>query len=163
WRATRDFFVLPRLGFDGWYTTLRTPPQSTNKIDDDVYNVFRFTHNSLAFAQLLLWWVPRFNDIFYLRGRVTADAAALEFNHAALRSGIFLAFGDLDSGAFFDAARYTSTASAPSETEFVTGVDINYNAWVVPGSFDVQPGVTGRYRFDTQGAEVFLVVNLLSS
>jgi hypothetical protein len=34
---------------------------------------------------------------------------------------------------------------------------------VVPGSFDIQPGVSGRYRFDTGGVQVIVVMNLLAS
>jgi hypothetical protein len=163
WRATNDFFILPRLGYDGWYSTIQKPPASVNEVDDDVFNSFRYSRNSLAFAQLLFWWVPRFNDIFYLRGRATADAEERELSHVAVRPGVFIALGNLDTGVFFDAAYYTKTRLSSAESEYSTGIDLNYNLWAVPGSLDIQPGVTGRYRFDTGGAEAFLVVNVLAS
>jgi hypothetical protein len=51
-------------------------------------------------AQLLFWWVPRFNDIFYLRARATADAEERKLSHASVRPGVFLALGALDSGLY---------------------------------------------------------------
>src|SRR5262249_30138026 len=50
WRATRAFFVLPRLGFDGWYASQTRRPASLKNVDDDVVNTFRNKRQSLAFG-----------------------------------------------------------------------------------------------------------------
>src|SRR5262249_47067851 len=65
WRVRSNFFILPRLGYDGFYSTLTGTPKSSRDVDDNVYNAFRQHRNTFGFLQGLFWFVPHFNDIFY--------------------------------------------------------------------------------------------------
>jgi hypothetical protein len=163
WRVTHDFFVLPRLGFDGFYTDTLRAPTTTKGVDDDVFNAFRFTRETLTFAQLLLWWTPRFNDIFYLRGRVVFDPEAKELSHVAVRPGFFFVFGQLEASAFADGAHFQSTPFHGPENELAAGASVAYNVWSVPGSLDVRPEIDGAYRVDLGGYQVTLMLNIFAS
>ena len=55
WRATRSFFILPRLGYDGYYTTLKNVPKNLDDVDDAVFNEYRFVRDTFViFAGALL-------------------------------------------------------------------------------------------------------------
>lgn len=164
-RVTPSFFVLPRVGWDGYYINASTEPKSLFDVDDDVFNSFRFRHPSEAFAQLLDWWVPYVNDIVYLRGRVTADASARVVDHYALRLGDFLAVGNMEIGAYGDVAYYRSEPGfRPVPIGNVTGAGYAlYNMWSNDGSLDVQAGVGGRARTYDYGWEVYALVNVFAS
>src|SRR5205807_1046474 len=112
WRVFSDFFILPRAGLDGYYSTLTTTPKSSRDVDDNVYNAFRLHRNSFAFLQGLFWYVPFFNDIFYLRARGTYDIGNSQFSHASARPGFFLIFRSVEMGVFGDASYYAATVNA---------------------------------------------------
>jgi hypothetical protein len=164
-RATSDFFILPRLGFDGFYSSLGTPPKSTSGVDDDVFDPFRSNHSTLVFGQLLLWWVPTFNDIFYMRARATFDAKARTLTNVALRPGIFLAFGDLELDGFGQGALYPASASGTGKSalEALLGASAVYHAQAVPGSFSLNPGVAATLRPGSSGYEITAFVDLYAS
>ena len=149
-RLASDLFVLPRLGYDGYYTTLDSAPASSRQVDDDLYNAFRFRRNTFVFLQGLLWYVPYFNDIFYLRLRGSYDATNGGVSHASARPGTFLIFRFVEIGAYFDAQYYLATAGARATSSIDTGFGggVVVHLPVVPGSFEVRPGVTGHVRTD---------------
>jgi hypothetical protein len=166
WRVTPSFFLLPRAGFDGYYTNISQPvPLSLFDVDDDVYNDFRIKHTTELFGQVLSWWVPYVNDIFYLRGRATFDANLGVLDHYALRPGAFFAIGDFELGAYGDVAYYRATPGVRTTAiGNVTGSGYAlYNLWVNDGSFDMQAGVGGRARTYDGGWEVYALVNLFAS
>jgi len=168
WRPARTFFVLPRLGFDGFYTTLdkKTPPKSLRDVDDAVYNSFRVQRTSLAFLQSLFWFTPFFNDIFYLRTRGTFDVVNQDLSHVALRPGMFLVFNTLDIAAFVDNAFYRPTPNVPtsqSHVDVTGGANVSYTIWSGIGSFAVQPGIAGSVRANDAAWQASAFVNLFAS
>jgi hypothetical protein len=165
WRVTPSFFLLPRAGFDGYYTNVASAPVTLFDVDDDVYNDFRFRHPTELFGQLLSWWVPYVNDIFYLRGRATFDASLGVLDHYALRPGAFFAIGDVELGAYGDVAYYRATPGVRTTAiGNVTGSAYAlYNLWTNAGALDVQAGVGGRTRSYDGGWEVFAMVNVFAS
>jgi hypothetical protein len=149
-RVTPAFYILPRIGYDGYYTSLEARPTSSKDVDDDMYNGFRFKRNTFAFVQGLFWWVPYFNHIAYIRARGTMDATNGEFTHAALRPGSFVIFGVFEAGGYLDAQYFERTTGARS----TSGIDIAGGANVVfhfrtsPGSFEIRPSMMGQVRGD---------------
>ena len=149
-RVTPAFYILPRVGFDGYYTSLNARPPSSKHVDDDIYNAFRFERNSFAFLQGLFWWVPYFNHIAYLRARGTMDVTNGSFSHAALRPGTFVILGTFEAGGYLDAQYFERTTGARTSS----GIDISGGANIVlhfpimPGSFEIRPNATGQIRGD---------------
>jgi len=163
WRATRAFFILPRLGFDGWYTTLHQIPKSTTNIDDSVFNAFRTERQTFVFLQSLFWLTPFFNDIYYLRARATYDVGNAQLSHVAMRPGLLLAFGQLDINGYFETAWYQATPYVRSTAGITNsaGLTIEYNFWSGAGSLDIQPGVAGLWNdggaYTVQGILNFMI------
>lgn len=149
-RLAPDLFVLPRLGYDGYYTTLDAKPASTKNVDDEVYNAFRKRRSTFAFLQGLLWYVPFFNDIFYLRVRGTYDATHHAFSHASFRPGTFLIFRALELSVYGDAQYYAATDGVrnASSVDAAAGGGALLHLPVTPGSFEIRPGVSGLVRAD---------------
>ncbi len=148
WRATRAFFILPRLGFDGWYTTLHQIPKSTTNIDDTVFNAFRTERQTFVFLQSLFWLTPFFNDIYYLRLRATYDVGNSQLSHVAFRPGLLLAFGQLDINGYWETAWYQATPNVTTSAslESSAGLTIEYNFWSGAGSLDIQPAISGLWN-----------------
>lgn len=149
-RVNPALYILPRVGFDGYYTSLAARPASSKHVDDDVYNAFRFERNTFAFLQGLVWWVPYFNHIAYLRARGTLDATNGAFTHAAIRPGSFVILGTFEAGGYLDAQYFERTSGARTRS----GIDISGGANVVlhfpimPGSFEIRPSANGQVRGD---------------
>jgi hypothetical protein len=164
-RLRSNVFLLPRLGWDGAYGNLAYRPTVLHGVDDDVYNAYRFARPSLAFTQLLAWWVPYVNDIFYLRARATADAKIGALDHVALRPGAFFALGDAEIGAFGEATWYRATdvVGSANVTEYTGGAYLLWNLWLVPQSVDLQPGIAARTRARDGAWELVALVNVLGS
>ena len=164
-RITPNFFLLPRLGFDGFYSNVSAPPILLTNVDDEVYNDFRFKHPTETFAQLLAWWVPYINNIVYLRSRATFDPVAKALDHAAVRPGVFFAIGNAELGVYGDLAWYRATEGIRAESKVnITGSSYAlYNIWINDGSVDVQAGLGGRARTYDYGWEVYALVNVFAS
>jgi len=163
-RVSPSFYLLPRVGYDGYYTNIETRPSSLVGVDDDVFNDFRFRRPTLLYQQLMAWWVPYINDIFFLRARVNEDARR-GLSHVSVRPGALFAFGNLELGGWADGTwfRETEGLRATSKVD-VTGVGYAlYNIWASAGSLDIQPGVGGRVRADDGGWEVYALVNIFGS
>jgi hypothetical protein len=109
--------------------------------------------------------VPHFNDIFYLRTRLSMDAGAAEFSHFAVRPGLFLAFGQLDVSAFTDAAFYAATPNVrpTGEAEVTAGLQVSPHFWWRNGSFDVEPGFIGTVDATKRLWQATIFVNVLAS
>jgi hypothetical protein len=152
-RVAPNFFVLPRLGYDGSYTTLQRRPGSERDVDDDVYDAFRFTRSTFAFLQGLFWFAPHFNDIFYLRLRGTYDVGNGQFSHASARPGTFLIFGPVETAAFVDTQYYAPTPGVRTSggVDVTGGAGLLFHIVLAPGSFELRPGTTATYRA-TDGA-----------
>ena len=169
WRATRTFFILPRLGYDGYYTNLHKDPSKLNDVDDLVYNEYRFVRDSLAFLQLLFWYTPYFNDIFYLRPRATVDVRSGDVAIVAARPGALIDFGNFDINAYIDTAWYKATADPvvgrihSSSVDVEGGVTLEYNLWSGYGSLDIVPGVSAYGRANDGGWQAFAFVNVYLS
>ncbi len=169
WRATRTFFILPRLGYDGYYTNLHKDPSKLNDVDDMVYNEYRFVRDSFVFLQALFWWTPYFNDIFYLRPRVTADVRQGDLAILALRPGALLDFGNFDINAYVDAGWYKSTSDPilgvihPATVDVEGKVTLEYNIWSGYGSVDVVPNVSASWRGNDGGWQTVAGVSLYLS
>jgi hypothetical protein len=143
-RLASTLFVLPRLGYDGYYSNIPHAPASTGHVDDDVYDPFRYSQPTLAFAQVLVWYVPFFNDIFYVRGRATMNAEAGRLSHTAVRPGFLSVFGDLEVDGYADGTYYAPDPRTHSSSSFETTLSgtVAYNAPLVMGSMMLVPGVT---------------------
>lgn len=165
WRATRTFFVLPRLGYDGFYTSLAKAPKSLTNVDDDVYNAYRAKRPTFAFAQALFWWTPFFNEIVYLRSRATYDPVAGDLSHVSARPGVFLAFGALDLSVLVDGTWYAATESVRSQArvDATGGFKWAYTIWQNLGSFALQPGGAAFYRVNDGGWQAIFYINVLAS
>jgi hypothetical protein len=164
-RLGQDFFVLPRIGYDGYYTNApeKLPNGNLTNVDNTVYDSYRVKRNSLAFLQLLVWWEPSFNSIFYLRGRGTYDISNGVFQSVQARPGILSVFGQLEADAFFDATYYLANRIDPSAFIPQAGLAFDYNAWAVPGNFALVPVVIGQTRFDGGGYQVTAGLQLLAN
>jgi hypothetical protein len=151
-RITPSFYILPRIGYDGYFTTVKTAPKAATlkDIDDDVFNAFRFKRNQFLFLQALFWWVPLFDNIWYIRARGTYDVVNSAFSHADVRPGMFFIAGPVEFGGYADAQYFTATAGARG----TSGIDISGGSTVLlhlpisPGSFEIRPTVTGQLRGD---------------
>jgi len=163
WRVFGELFILPRLGFDGYYTNAGSVAGDPRQLDDEVYNSFRLHRNTAFYFQTLFWWVPNFNDIFILRPRLTFDATNAEINHVAVRGQTLLVFGSVDVAPNVEVTNYFKTATQSSALRASAGGTIDYQGWVAPGSVGVRPFVTGVVRFDGGGYQVFGGVELLAS
>jgi hypothetical protein len=165
WRATKNFFVLPRLGYDGYYTNLVTRPTSSVSVDDSVYNAFRFHRNSFAYAQGLFWLVPYLNEILYLRERATVDVTNGAMSHVSSRVGAFVAPGMLDTGVFLDGTYYFPGKLPDDRGTFdvSAAAKVALHLWAIAGSLDVVPSLQGAYRANDGGFQVALAVDLLAS
>lgn len=163
-RVTPSFFLLPRVGYDGVYSSLDRRPTSLRGVDDDVFNEFRYRRPTTIYQQLTAWWVPFVNDIFFLRARATEDARH-GFSHAGVRPGALFAFGNLELGGWADATWYRATEGLrPTSKVDVTGVAYAlFNIWASEGSLDIQPGIGGRMRAVDGGWEVYALVNIFAS
>lgn len=163
WRTFKDFFVLPRLGFDGYYTNAGSGAVDVRQLDDDVYNAFRLHRNTTFYFQTLLWWIPNFNDIFLLRPRITFDATNVELNHVAVRGQTLFVFGSADVAPYVELADYFGTKTQDAAVRFSAGGTVDYQGWVVPGSLGIKPFLTGAYRFDGGGYQLFGGIEVLAS
>lgn len=163
-RLSPSFYILPRIGYDGYFTTLNARPASSKNVDDDIYNAFLFERNSFAFLQGLFWWVPLFNEITYVRARVAYDVTNGAFSHAALRPGAFVIVGPFEAGAYADGQYFERTLGARSSS----GIDLSAGATVAihlqssPGSFEVRPTASGEARADG-GWQVFGGLTFIAS
>ena len=165
WRVTGDFFVLPRLGYDGWYTSLPSRPTELAAVDDDVYSAYRVRRPTFLFAQALLWHAAYFNEIAYLRLRGTVDPRASTFSHASARPGAFVVFENLDFAGFLDATWYTPADSLLHRGHLTetAGLATRYAFWADLGSLSVQPGVAALTHLNDGAWQVSVFVNLLAS
>lgn len=164
-RIAPNFFLLPRVGYSGFYTNVDARPVSLTGVDDDVYNGFRFNRPTLLYGQLMAWWVPHFNQILFLRGRANYNPLSGSLSHAGARPGAIFAFGNLDLGIYSDATWYRATEGIRATSDFdVTAVSYAlYNLWVRDGSLDIQPGIGGRARAGDGAWEVYALVNVFAS
>lgn len=162
-RLGQEFFILPRLGFDGYYTNGPVKLPSSTNVDDDVYNGYRRSRQSFGFAQLLFWWVPSFNTIAYLRGRGVFDITNGVFNHASGRPGLLTVFGDLEIDGYFDASFYPKSKTDDQTFIPSMGASVFYSAWMLPGNFALVPLVDFGARFDGGGYTAALGLRFLSS
>lgn len=162
-RVAQVFFVLPRAGLDGYYTNGPVSLPKTVDVDDDVYNQYRRTRQTFGFAQLLLWWVPTFNNILYLRGRGDFDITNGVFNHVSVRPGLLNAFGNLELDAFFDGSYYPKSKTDPENFIPSMGASAAYSVWALPGSFALMPLVDFNARFDGGGYSVTGGLRVLTS
>ncbi len=166
WRVTRSFFVLPRVGYDGFYNSRPSGrTYSLDKVDDDVVNSYRERRSTAGYGQLLFWYTPYFNDIFYLRARTSFDPTDPALMHTALRPGFFLAFGQLDVNGYINGTRYEATETFAKATAYEGsgGLKVLYNFWEKMGSLNVQPGVGTVYRVNDNAWQATLFVNVLLS
>jgi hypothetical protein len=149
-RLASDVFFLPRLGYDGFYSTIRSRPASSRNVDDDLYNGFRVNRSSLVFLQGLLWYAPLFNNIIYLRTRGTYDAENGAFSHASVRPGTFAIFRAVELSAFLDAQYFAATtgARATSSVDMGAGGSVIFHVPIVPGSLEMRPDATTMVRAD---------------
>jgi hypothetical protein len=163
-RITPSFYLLPRVGFDGFYTNMESKPTSLVGVDDDIFNDFRFRRPTVLYQQITAWWIPYVNDIFFLRARVNEDAQR-GLSHAGVRPGGLFAFGNFELGTYADATWFRATPGLRADSKVdVTGVGYAlYNLWVSNGSLDVQPGIGGRVRAGDGGWEVYALVNVFAS
>ncbi len=148
-RVGQKFFILPRLGFDGYYTNGPVKLPSSTNIDEDVFNEYRRSRQSMGFLQLLIWWVPSFNTITYLRGRGDYDITNELFNHVSGRAGLLNVFGNLEVDGFFDVAYYPKNRLDLESTVTAIGGTIVYTGWAVPGNLALVPLVDLNVRTDT--------------
>lgn len=165
WRATSDFFLLPRLGYDVTHTSLERRPRNLDDVDDEVYNAYRARRPTFLYAQALLWYTPRFNAITYLRLRASYDPLGGHLSHVSARTGAFVAFGAFDVAAYLDSAWYSPADSARGRARFSPnlGVVTEYNFWSGFGSLGVRPGVSALSNIATGGYQVSVFVNVFAS
>jgi hypothetical protein len=162
--ATNTFFILPRLGYEGFYT-FNPPTKGARYLDDDVYNSFRGNRPSLAFLQSLFWFAPHFNDVFYVRLRGSYDLGGARFSHATARPGVFLAAGPFDLGAFYNLSWFLATPGARAASSFDSTVSANATlvGWLSDKSIGLQPGAAAQVRIDDGAYQMSVYLNLLLS
>lgn len=164
-RVAPNFFLLPRVGYDGFYTNLIEKPISLDNVDDDVFNDFRFHRNTLLYGQLLSWWVPYFNSIIWTRTRASFDANTKSLSHVSFRPGGYFAFDSFEVDLFGEATWFAATEGLRSDSKvnYTGAAYVFYNNWFGNGSLDIQPGIGGRARANDGAWEVFAVFNVLAS
>ena len=172
-RVRPDFFILPRIGYDGFYTNLAKAPPSTVNIDDDVYDPFRYVRNTLVFLQALIWYCPHFNDIYYIRLRADYDVTNGQFSHASvLLPGILLIFHQAEISFFADTEYFAATPAATGTTTPVrptAGVDENFGGQLIwhtvllPGSFELRPNISTQVRANDLSWSISAGVNILAA
>ena len=172
-RVRPDFFILPRIGYDGFYTNLAKAPPSTVNIDDDVYDPFRYVRNTLVFLQALIWYCPHFNDIYYIRLRADYDVTNGQFSHASmLLPGILLIFHQAEISFFADTEYFAATPAATGTTTPVrpnAGVDENiggqliWHTVLLPGSFELRPNISAEVRANDLSWSISAGVNILAA
>ena len=109
WRATHgSFFILPRLGYDGYYTTLKAVPLAPPDRRHGRQRLPLRARRSCSRRRSS----PvghSFNDISTSARASTADAGAREFSRQGARPGAFIALGNLDINGYVDATYYAAT------------------------------------------------------
>jgi hypothetical protein len=165
YRATPKFFILPRLGYDGMYSSVARRPTALAYVDDEIYSPYRLRRPTFLFAQALLWYAPYFNEISYLRLRATFDAKAHALSHSAAVVGAFLAFGDLDLSGEVQTTWYLPRDSLTNraQVQTQTGVVARYSFWSGLGSLGITPGVAAAARPQDAAWQVTAFVNLTAS
>ena len=165
WRVTPDFFILPRFGWDYVGMSLPARPRVAPPIDDEVWNSYRSKRSTFLFAQGLFWWVPYFNQITYLRMRVTGSPSDGTVARVSARPGAFAVLGSFDLAAYVDTAWISASQSIRSESRLgaSTGVVCRYDIWSRMGSLDIQPGVAAIAHLNDGAWQVNLFVNLFAS
>ena len=165
YRATPNLFILPRLGYDGMYSTIKRRPTALAFVDDEVYSPYRSRRPTFIFVQGLFWYAPYFNEILYLRVRGTVDAKARAFSHSAAATGAFLAFGELNLSAQVQGIWYVPRDSLSGQAHVETSVaaSARYSLWSDFGSFAVIPGLSAEVRPRDLGFQVVASVDLLAS
>ncbi|NVL67737.1 hypothetical protein, partial [Escherichia coli] len=93
---------------------------------------------TFLFAQLLLWFAPYFDDIFYVRNRISYDALSRDVSHVSVRPGLFVALGQLDVSSFLDETWHAPTDSITNRAriDHLLGGAVTYNVWSNLGSLD---------------------------
>ncbi len=164
-RASSTFYILPRIAYDGFMTNHRVRPVSLRGVDDDVFNVFRAKRPQLLYGQLLLWWAPYFNGIFYVRPRATFAAKQQALSHVSGTAGFFVAFDQFELNAHSDSIWYNAIERVRADSAFETGGGLTaaYNLWVSDGSLDVKPGVSLFGRNGGGGWMAMAFVDVLAS
>jgi hypothetical protein len=163
WRATPSFTLFPRLGFDGWYTSLPVRPIGARQIDDDVYSPTRFFRRSLPYAQAMAWWSPAFDLAVYGRVRGMLDAEHGDFASASGRAGALVSVGPFDIGAHGDATWFAATpdARATSGVDVGAGGHVASHFWLAPGSVALEPSVGGAARLADARWQAFAALGLV--
>jgi hypothetical protein len=165
-RIRPDFFILPRLGYDGNYESLGAPPATTVNVDDDVFDPFRYQRRTLVFAQALFWYCPHFNDIYYLRLRGDFDATSGTFSHASvLLPGVLLIFHQAELSLFADFEYFAATPDLrpTAGIDTTVGEQFIWHAVVLPGSFELRPTISSQLRIDNPSWQVSFGINILAS
>src|SRR5262249_39757713 len=116
-RVTPNLFILPRVGYDGFYSNLLERPISLDAVDDDIYNDFRARRNTLLYGQALSWWVPYFNSIIWTRTRVNFDAATRGLSHVSFRPGTYFAFDNVELDLFAEATWFAATEGLRTDSK----------------------------------------------
>jgi hypothetical protein len=165
WRVTPDFFILPRFGWDYVGMSLPARPRVAPPIDDEVWNSYRSKRSTFLFAQGLFWWVPYFNQITYLRMRVTGSPSDGAVARVSARPGVFAALGSFDLAAYVDTAWISASQSIRGESRLgaSTGVVCRYDIWSRMGSLDIQPGAAAFTHLNDGAWQVNVFVNLFAS
>lgn len=165
YRATPEFFVLPRLGYDGMYSTVPRQPTSLAFVDDEIYSPYRARRPTFLFLQSLLWYAPYFNEILYSRLRATFDAKAQALSHSALVVGAFLAFHNLDLSGQAQTTWYIprDSPTGRAHLDATTGIAARYSLWSGLGSLAVTPGLAAALRPQDAGWQITVFLNLAAS
>jgi hypothetical protein len=165
WRVTPNFFIVPRIGWDYVGMSLPARPRVAPPIDNDVWNSYRSNRSTFFFAQSLFWWVPYFDQITYLRMRITGSPSDGAVARVAARPGAFAVLGSVDLAAYVDAAWISASQSIRGESRLAasTGIVCRYDIWSRMGSLDIQPGVAAFAHLNDGAWQVNLFVNLFAS
>ncbi len=165
YRVTPQFFVLPRFGWDQVAMSLAQRPRVASAIDDEVWNPYRSKRSTFVFAQGLFWWAPYFDEITYLRLRVTSAPSEGTLARASARPGAFALVGPFDLAAYVDAAWMPASQSVRGESRVATSAGFvgRYDDWSRLGSLDVQPGFAFFSHLNDGGWQVNAFVNLFAS
>jgi hypothetical protein len=165
WRPAPSLSVSPRLGYDGYYSTLDRTPISARDVDDAVYNAFRAQRRTLVSVQGLVRYVPHFNDALFVRPRVNVDAGQGSLSHASLRGGGSLVLGLTELDLAADAQYFVRTAAARDRS----GVDATLDATIAQNfpllarSLNLQAGAQGGYRISDGAYQVLAVLSFTVS
>jgi hypothetical protein len=140
--------VLPRLGYDGFFSTTTRTPWSLAGVDHDVVSPYRRARPHLLVGQALLFATPHVEDALFVRARVAVDAQSGELASAGLRPGGLVALGPLELSAHVDALRVAETPGALASTAWdiiPAGHALAYVP-VAGRSAILTPGVAFAYR-----------------